>query len=71
MLCWCKYKNNGNNTKRNWIILLNIINLKRKNTQHYLEWDVFKPKVPLKWTPFFAIAGFFGVHWNEPERVYL
>ena len=27
---WCKHNNNGNNVKRNWIILLNIINLKRK-----------------------------------------
>ena len=39
-ICWCKHNNNGNHTKRNWIILLNIINLKRKITQHYLDWGV-------------------------------
>ena len=35
-----KHNNNGNNTKRNWIILLNIINLKIRNIQHYLDWGV-------------------------------
>ena len=32
------YNNNRNNTTRNWIVLLNILNLKRKITQHYLDW---------------------------------
>ena len=36
---WWKHNNNGNNTTRNWIVLLNIINLKRKITQYYLEGD--------------------------------
>ena len=37
---WCKHNNNGNNTKINWIILLNIINLKREKkytTLHHRE----------------------------------
>ena len=32
------HNNNRNNTTRNWIVLLNILNLKRKVTQHYLDW---------------------------------
>ena len=35
--CWCKYNNNENNTTRNWVILLNIINVKKEITQHYLD----------------------------------
>ena len=37
-MCWCNHVDNENNTKRNWIILLNFINLKREITQHYLDW---------------------------------
>ena len=52
-ICWCKHNNNGNNTKRNWIIFLNIINLKRKITQHYLDWSatlaLFKEIQALGW----------------------
>ena len=33
------YNYNGNNTTRNWIIILNIINVKKEITQHYLNWD--------------------------------
>ena len=51
-----KHNNNGNKTKRNWIILLNIINLKRKITQHYLDWGValalFKEIQALGWLSF-------------------
>ena len=36
-LCWCKHNNNWNNTMKNWIIFLNIINLKIKITQHYFD----------------------------------
>ena len=32
------YNNNGNNTMRNWIIIMNIINVKKEITQHYLDW---------------------------------
>ena len=34
-----KHNNNRNNTNKNWIILLNIINLKIRNIQHYLDYD--------------------------------
>ena len=34
---WCKHNNNKNNTKKNWIIFLNIIYLNREITQHYLD----------------------------------
>ena len=30
--------NNRNNTTRNWIIFLKIINVKKEITQHYLDW---------------------------------
>ena len=36
--CWCNHNNNGNNTTRNWIILLNIISIKKRITQHNLDW---------------------------------
>ena len=48
-----RLENNGNNTKRNWIILLNIIYLRLENTQHYLDWDMafvlFKEIQSLSW----------------------
>ena len=56
--CWCKLNDNGNNIKRNWIILLNFINLKREITQHYLDWDatlaLFKEIQALGWLNFVA-----------------
>ena len=63
-LTWnkCKVGCVGANTiimeipQRNWIILLNIINLKRKITQHYLDWSValalFKEIQALGWLNF-------------------
>ena len=55
-MCWCKHNNNGNNTKKNWIILLNFINLKREITQHYLDWGMtlalFKEIQALGWLNF-------------------
>ena len=49
----CTHNNNENNTKRNWIILLNIIYLRLENTQHYLDWGVtlalFKEIQALGW----------------------
>ena len=54
--CWCKYNNNGNNTTRNWIILLNIINVKKEIIQHYLDWGaalaLFKEIQALGWLNF-------------------
>ena len=51
--CWYKHNNNENNTKKNWIILLNIINLKRKIKQLYLDWGaalaLFKEIQALGW----------------------
>ena len=58
--CWWKYNNNWNNTIRNWIILLNIINLKRKITQHYLDWGtvlaLFKKIQAISWLKFVTDA---------------
>ena len=55
-MCWCNYNNNGNNTTRNWIILLNIIDVKKGNTQHYLDWGaalaLFKEVQALGWLKF-------------------
>ena len=54
--CWCNYNNNGNNTTRNWIILLNIISIKKGITQHNLDWGVafafFKEIQALDWLNF-------------------
>ena len=48
--------NNGNNTTRNWIILLNIINVKKEIIQHYLDWGaalaLFKEIQALGWLNF-------------------
>ena len=55
-MCWCKHNNDGNNTTRNWIILLNIINVKKEITQHYLDWGatlaLFKEIQALGWLNF-------------------
>ena len=54
--CWCKHNNNGNNTTRNWIILLNIISIKKGITQHNLDWGaslaLFKEIQALDWLNF-------------------
>ena len=54
--CWCKHNDNENNIKRNWIIFLNYINLKREITQHYLDWGttlaLFKEIQALSWLNF-------------------
>ena len=51
-----RLENNGNNTKKNWIILLNIIYLRLENTQHYFDWDMafvlFKEIQSLSWLNF-------------------
>ena len=53
--CWCKYNNNGNNTKKKLNNTLNIINLKIR-TQHYLDWGaalaLFKEIQALGWLIF-------------------
>ena len=58
--CWCKHNNNENNIKRNWIILLNFINLKREITLYYLDWGVelafFKEIQALGWLNFVTSA---------------
>ena len=55
-----KHNNNGDNTMRNWIVLLNIINLKRKITQYYLNWAaalaLFKKIQALGWLNFVTKA---------------
>ena len=55
-LCWCNHNNNGNNTTRNWIILLNIISIKKGITQHNLDWGavvaLFKEIQALGWLNF-------------------
>ena len=55
-MCWCNHNNNGNNTTRNWIILLNIISTKKGITQHNLDWDaalaLFKEIQALGWLNF-------------------
>ena len=57
-ICWCKHNDNANNTKRNWIILLNFINLNREITQYYLDWGItlalFKEIQALGWLNFVA-----------------
>ena len=54
--CWCNHNNNGNNTTRNWIILLNIISIKKGITQHNLDWGaslaLFKEIQALDWLNF-------------------
>ena len=54
--CWCNHNNNGNNTTRNWIILLNIISIKKGITQHNLDWGaalaLFKEIQVLGWLNF-------------------
>ena len=54
--CWCYHNNNGNNTTRNWIILLNIISMKKGITQHNLYWGaalaLFKEIQALGWLNF-------------------
>ena len=51
-MCWCKHNDNGNNTMRNWIILL----WKKEITQHYLDWGaalaLFKEIQALGWLNF-------------------
>ena len=57
---WCKHNNNENNTKKNWIILLNIIDVKKGNIQHYLDWGaalaLFKEIQALGWLNFVISA---------------
>ena len=59
-MCWCKHNNNGNNTTRNCIILLYIINVKKEITQHYLDWGaalaLFKEIQALGWLNFVTDA---------------
>ena len=47
---------------RNWIILLNIINVKKEITQHYLDWGatlaLFKEIQALRWLNFVTGADF-------------
>ena len=54
--CWFYHNNNGNNTTRNWIILLNIISIKKGITQHNLDWGatlaLFKEIQALGWLNF-------------------
>ena len=54
--CWCNHNNNGNNTRRIWIILLNIISIKKGITQHNLDWGaalaLFKDIQALGWLNF-------------------
>ena len=59
--CWCNHNNNENNTTRNWIILLNIINIKKKKiTQHNLDWGaalaLFKEIQAFGWLNFITGA---------------
>ena len=58
--CWCNHNNNGNNTTRNWMILLNIISIKKGITQHNLDWDaslaLFKEIQALDWLNFITGA---------------
>ena len=55
-MCWCNHNNNGNNTTRNWIILLNIISIKKGITQHNLDrgatLTLFKEIQALGWLNF-------------------
>ena len=55
-ICWCNHNNNWNNTTRNWIILLNIISIKKRITQHNLDWGaalaLFKEIQALGWVNF-------------------
>ena len=55
-MCWCNHNNNENNITRNWIILLNIISIKKGITQHNLDWDaalaLFKEIQALSWLNF-------------------
>ena len=59
-VCWCNHNNNGNNTTRNWIILLNIISIKKGITQHNLDWGatlaLFKEIQVLGWLNFITGA---------------
>ena len=59
--CWSKHNDNVDNTKRNWIVLLNIINSMRKIIQHYLDWGatlaLFKGIQALGWINFVTGAG--------------
>ena len=59
-ICWCKHNDNANNTKRNWIILLNFIHLNREITQYYLDWGttlaLFKEIQALGWLNFVTDA---------------
>ena len=60
--CWCNHNNNENNTTRNWIILLNIISIKKGITQHNLDWGaalaLFKEIQALGWLNFVTGADF-------------
>ena len=59
--CWCNHNNNENNITRNWIILLNIISIKKGITQHnFLDWGaalaLFKEIQALGWLNFITGA---------------
>ena len=62
-VCWCNHNNNGNNTTRNWIILLNIISIKKGITQHNLNRGatlaLFKEIQALGWLNFVTGADLF------------
>ena len=59
-ICWCNHNNNGNNTMRNWIILLNIISIKKWIIQHNLDRGaalaLFKEIQALGWLNFITGA---------------
>ena len=70
-LCWCNHNNNGNNTTRNWIILLNIISIKKGITQHNLDWGaafaLLKEIQALGWLNFVTDA---DLPWLVSSRIH-
>ena len=66
-MCWCNHNNNGNNTTKNWIILLNIISIKKGITQHNLDWGaalaLFKEIQALGWLNFVTGADCLWLGW--------
>ena len=73
---WNKHNNNENTTMRNWIIFLNIINVKKEITQHYLDWGIafalFKEIQVLSWLNFIIGADLFWLvspRYNNPTNV--
>ena len=68
--CWCNHNNNRNNTTRNWIILLNIISIKKGITQQNLDWGAalafFKEIQALSWLNFVTGA---DILWLVSPRI--